>query len=297
LVSAPKLENKEVTSANLGAGAQLTTGNSRLLALSASGGFELRRDRNGFVGGLLGNYGEGAAGAGAPRTTTAENVQGKLRYERYFLDPFAGFLQLTGRYDRFQGLDFRLNVDPGVKLIFFQNDLHSMWGELGYDLQHDIRLQSARGFVDADGNPLPNQPGFLDKTYTDHSVRAYVGYRLAFNKMVSLSTGLEYVQSFRDVDRARLNFDAIVTAKLFDGFSLGLSFNARFDNAPLPTKEKLDTVSTATLIYTWEKKEPPPPPPPPPEPVPCVPAPTETVPTNPAPPPPAPVQPPPSSGT
>lgn len=277
-VAAPKealkLENKDVSQASIAGGLQLTTGNSRLLALSANGNFEIRRDRNGFLGALVANYGEGSASASAPRTTTAENVQGKLRYERYFIDPLAGFLQLTGRYDRFQGLLFRLNVDPGVKAIFFQNDTHSMWGELGYDLQHDTRLESARGFVDADGNQFPfPQPNFLPKTYTDHSVRAYVGYRAAVNKIVTFSTGIEFIQSFKEFDRSRLNFDALVAAKLFAGFSLGVGFSARFDNAPLANKEKLDTVTTATIIYAWEPKpEPPPPPPPAP---PCVPQPTD----------------------
>ena len=267
-VAAPKealkLENKDVSQASIAGGLQLTTGNSRLLALSANGNFEFRRDKNGFLGALVANYGEGSASASAPRTTTAENVQGKLRYERYFINPLAGFVQFTGRYDRFQGLLFRLNFDPGVKAIFFQNDTHSMWGELGYDLQHDTRLESARGFVDADGNQFPfPQPNFLPKTYTDHSVRAYLGYRAAVNKIVTFSTGIEFIQSFKEVDRTRLNFDALVAAKLFAGFSLGVGFSARFDNAPLANKEKLDTVTTATIIYAWEPPPPPPPPPPP----------------------------------
>ena len=53
------------------------------------------------------------------------------------------FLITTGRNDRFQGLEFRLNVDPGAKYLFVNTDPTTFWGEVGYDFQYDIRNSDA----------------------------------------------------------------------------------------------------------------------------------------------------------
>ncbi|MFO0678851.1 MAG: DUF481 domain-containing protein [Polyangiaceae bacterium] len=250
---APKTEEaKDSTNASVSAGGVLTSGNSRLLALTANGTFELRRRANGFGASLLANYGQGAA-PGKAIDTTAENLQGRLRYDRYLIDQMSLFLIGTGRYDRFQGLDFRLNVDPGLKYLFLNEPGYALWAEAGYDLQHDIRREQAR-FVDATGAPVPGAP--LPKTLTDHSARLYGGFRYAFNKEVTLSTGLEYLQSFVDVKRSRLNYDAVVAAKIGGGLSLGFGFSLRYDNAPIPGKEKLDTSTTVSLIYAFSHAPP-----------------------------------------
>jgi len=284
---APKAEEKfDGTTASVAAGGMLVTGNSRQLALTGSGVLETLFDNNGIGFSLLGNYGRGA-GEGEPVEVTAENIQGRLRYDRYLVDRLSVFLINTGRRDRFQGLDFRYNLDPGAKYLFVREPATSFWSELGYDFQYDVRRNDARVVLDADGNPVidpaTGQPELLDKTATDHSVRAFVGFRHAFNPEVSLTTGLEYLQSFVEIERARLNYDFLFAAKIVGGLSFGVGFSARFDNDPLPGKEKLDTTTTASLIYAFsnvvEPHKPPPCPPcpvpgpcPPPAPVPVAPA-------------------------
>ena len=271
---APKIDKKiDGTSVSLSAGGLLTTGNSRLLALSGNGVYETRWDKNGLGASLMGNYGQGAP-AGGPVQVTTENVQGRLRYDRYLVDEFAFFLINTGRHDRVQGLDFRYNLDPGVKYLFITDATRALWAELGYDFQYDVRRDPDRVVLDANKKPVLDangQPQLLDKTATDHSIRAFVGHKHAFNKEVTLALGLEYLQSVIDVDRYRVNADALLAAKLGAGLAVGVGFGARFDHQPLPGKEKLDTSTTLSLIYAYsdaaeaEKKtcpcpEPPPPP-------------------------------------
>jgi putative salt-induced outer membrane protein YdiY len=284
---APKNEKKiDGTNASLAAGGLLTTGNSRLLAFTANGAFDTRFNGNGFGASLLANYGQGAP-PGKSIQVTAENVQGRLRYDRYLAERASVFLIGTGRHDRFQGLDFRLNVDPGFKYLFLKESDNALWGEVGYDFQYDIRRDAARTELDAMGNPkldAAGQPVILAKTATDHSTRLFAGYRHAFNKEVTLSTGLEYLQSVVDSEHHRLNFDALFAAKIGGGLALGLGFGARYDHAPLPGKETLDTTTSVSLIYAFsdaidtpakaapcpEVTPPPPPPPlapPPPAPV------------------------------
>ena len=250
----PKADKKvDGTTITLSSGGLLTTGNSSLLALTANGAFETRTDANGFGGSLLGNYGQGAP-AGKDIQVTTENLQARLRYDRYVIEQASVFLSVAGRHDRFQGLDFRLNVDPGFKYLFLKAEANALWAEAGYDFQYDVRRNSARAVLDANNNPTVDalgQPVLLDKTLVDHSTRLFGGFRHAFNKEVTLLTGVEYLQSVVHDTRYRMNFDALFAAKVGGGLAFGVGFSARFDHAPLPGKEQLDTSTTLSLIYAF----------------------------------------------
>jgi hypothetical protein len=247
---APKIETPiDATNITLSAGGQWSSGNSNMLAGTINGALDVRRGNNAFGAAILGNYGQSAP-PGADAVENTENLQGRLRYDRYVSERASFFLIGTGRHDRFQGLDFRLNVDPGFKYIFFRDPGSSLWGEAGYDFQYDTRRDDARIQLDANGKPIAGAP-LLDKTATDHSTRAYAGYRHAFNKEVTLTTGLEYLQSFIDSNRYRLNFDALFAAKVGGGLAVGLGLSVRYDHAPLPGKVMTDTSSVLTLIYSF----------------------------------------------
>lgn len=285
LVAAPKAAEDaptidkptHTTTATVSAGGQLSTGNSRLLAGTANGKLDLRREDNGFGAALLANYGRSAA-PGEKLATTSENLQGRLRYDRYLLDSLSLFLITTGRHDRFQGLDFRLNLDPGVKYLFVNTDPTAFWGELGYDFQYDVRRDDARIPLDGTGAAIIGAP-LLAKTATDNSLRAFVGLKHAFNDKVTFTTGLEYLQSLVETKRARLNYDALFAANVAGGFSLGVGFSLRYDHDPLPGKKDLDTATTLSLIYAYSDAPPAPPPPAPPPPPPPAPAPVAPAPT------------------
>ena len=251
----------DATTVAVSAGGLLATGNSRTLALTGSGAFETRFGANGIGASVLGNYGQGAP-LGSPITASAENLQGRARYDRYFIEQASAFLIFTGRHDRFQGLDLRLNVDPGVKYLFVKSKPQAAWGELGYDFQYDVRRDDARAVVDDQKNPVLDASGapvLLDKTRTDHSARAFLGYRQAFNKEVTFSAGLEYLQSVVASTRWRLNFEALLAAKIAGGLAFGFGVTTRYDHDPLPSKTEIDTAANASLIYAFsdapEKKE------------------------------------------
>jgi putative salt-induced outer membrane protein YdiY len=256
---APKIEKPlDGTTASVSAGGVLTTGNSRLLAISGNGLYETRWDNNAVGAAFIGNYGQGAT-AGKDIQVSAENLQGKLRYDRYLVEQASLFLINTGRHDRFQGLSFRYNLDPGFKYIFVNHTSTSFWGEVGYDLQHDIRREDGRAVLDADKKPTfdaNGQPILLDKTQTDHSSRLFAGLKHAFNKEVTFASGVEYLQSFVESTRYRLNFDALIAANIGAGFAFGFGFSARYDHNPLPGKEKLDTSSTVSLIFAFDSVTP-----------------------------------------
>ncbi len=244
-----KIDKKpEGMTASLSAGGLSSTGNSKMVAFTGAGLYESRFNDNGYGASIVGNYGRSAPPEGGDMETTTQNLQGRLRYDRYVIDDASVFLLLTGRHDKFQGLTFRLNVDPGFKYLFVNEAATQFWAEAGYDFQYDVRNLSGRRILDDAGMDTGE---LLDKTETDHSSRLYVGFRHSFNDATAFSTGVEYLQSFVESERWRLNYDALFTAKFWGNLALGVGFLARYDHAPLPSKEELDTTSTLSIIYSY----------------------------------------------
>ena len=64
---------------------------------------------------------------------------------------FAVFGAVSARHDRFQGLELRINLDPGVSYYFIDEEKQQLWLEGGYDFQHDIRRDDAIADAYADG--------------------------------------------------------------------------------------------------------------------------------------------------
>jgi putative salt-induced outer membrane protein len=139
-------------------------------------------------------------------------------------------------------LDFRLNIDPGLAYYFIDQEMQQFWGELGYDLQHDIRSEEALINAAAAGTPVT-------KTETRNNARLFVGYTNEVNTMVTFKTGLEYLQAFVDPENARVNWDLAVTSKLAGNFSMATTLSVKYDNNPLPDVEKTDVVTAINLVY------------------------------------------------
>jgi hypothetical protein len=59
---------------------------------------------------------------------------------------------------------------------------------------------------------------------------------------------------------SRLNFDALLAAHLGAGLSVGVGFSAKYNSAPLPGKQNVDSTGTVALIYAFGGPPPAPPP-------------------------------------
>jgi putative salt-induced outer membrane protein len=240
---------KDTTELSIAAGGLTASGNSRLVALTTASNFRLRREKNQFSAVLAGNYTRAGRPGEGDSVTTVENIQGKTRYDRFISGEFGAFLGVQGRRDRFQGLNLRLQVDPGVFYYFVDEQSQQLWTEVGYDLLHDIRRNDS--IFDAAGNRLLDANGDpLAKTKTVHSGRLFAGYINKLNEAVTFTLGLEYLQAIKDTTFWKFNGDAALTSKLGKQFSLATSFSLRYDHAPLPGKEKTDTITSLSLVYT-----------------------------------------------
>lgn len=236
-------EVTDATEAKVQLGALMSTGNSRSLATTGSGSMRLRRADNEFSAVVAANYARSAATPADDTEATMENYQGKLRYDRFVSERVSLFLSFSGRRDRFQGLDARLNLDPGLAYYFIVEEKQRLWAELGYDLQYDVRRDEAIALAAIEGTDL-------EKTKTRHSARGFLGYHTNVNEHVSFDTGAELLVGIPSTENWRLNWDTSLTAALDTRFSLGASFNLRYDNNPLPGVEELDTITAMNLICT-----------------------------------------------
>lgn len=244
----PKDEDaSHVTEASIAAGGLFSSGNARALALTAGGKLRLRRDEHQFSAAVASNFARSGK-AGENVATTVENYQGLLRYDYFLTNNFALFLQSSGRHDRFQGLDLRWNVDPGIAYYAVNTKKQTLRLELGYDFQYDIRRDEARvqPVTDPEAPALP----LLPKTKALHNVRAFAGYENKLYKEVSFITSLEYLQNVEDAGTYRFVFDAGIKSNISDNFALATTYTMRFENRPLPDVEKADSIASVNLVYT-----------------------------------------------
>lgn len=238
-------ESKDATELKISAGGVLSAGNSRSLAFTSAGDFRLRRGDDQLSVAVAGNYGRSRAARGEPMQTTVENLQGRVRYDRFVTEHLALFFATSARRDRFQGLDLRLNLDPGFAYYFIDEKESQFWSELGYDLQYDVRRDDALDAAAAEGQDL-------DKTDLRHSARAFLGYKRSLNGQVHFSTGLEYLLGLPETDYWRLNWDAALSASVGGAFSIATTVSLKYDHHPLPLVEELDALTAVNLVYALQ---------------------------------------------
>lgn len=237
-----KPDDKDATELEISAGGLASAGNSRSLAATTAGKFRLRRGSDQVGAGVAANYAESQVNKGEGLQTTVENFQGKVRYDRFLAGSFAVFGSVSARHDRFQGLELRINLDPGASYYFIDEEKQQLWFEGGYDFQHDIRRDDAIAAALADNY-------YLGKTQDRHSVRGFVGYSSELNDSVKVTTGLEYLQGFNPATNYRLNWDGAVTSAVGKGFSIATAVSVRYDHNPIPGVENTDIVTSISLVY------------------------------------------------
>ncbi|MCC6648814.1 MAG: DUF481 domain-containing protein [Polyangiaceae bacterium] len=246
---------KDAAELALSLGLLAADGNSKAQAYTGAEKYRLRRGENQVKQAFAFNYARAAVDDG-PMQDTVRNFQGLLRFDR-FLGDFTLFLSTQGRNDKFQGLDFRLQVDPGAAYYFINQKEQLLWTEFGYDLTTDFRNQeavdAARATAIADGK----DPQKIKETRTLHSARLFFGYDHALSDTSKLTLGLEYLQGIasnesQTANAYRVNFDAALTAKVFKALSMATSYSLRIDSAAEQVgKKKTDQILAASLVYTF----------------------------------------------
>jgi len=240
----PPEEANDTTEAKISAGGLFTSGNAQSTSITSGANFRLRRTENQLTAAAAANYASARPQGAAESKKTVENFQAKTRYDRFVSPVLAVFGAASIRSDRFQGLDLRLNLDPGFALYVVDSKTRQLWSELGYDYQHDVRNASA-----LDAARLSNPGLELPKTEDRHSGRLFLGYNDSFNKNVSISTGLEFLQALAHTENRRVNWDVSLSSSLAGKLSVATTFSLRYDHNPLPGIKHTDAIEAVSLVY------------------------------------------------
>lgn len=242
----------EETLITLSAGATLNTGNTRAIAGNIGAALSLKREDDVFSASLSFNYGRAALrgmdGTFADMQTNTENLQGRVRYDRYLSDDDALFVAVLGRRDRFAGLDGRVQAQLGYLRNFFleEEGKHRLWGEAGYDLSYD----------DYYPNPLLDPMGnALEGDALVHSARLFFGYENRVNDNVTFKTGVEGLMNVEDLEDTRIEWKSALTSDLSDALKLSLEFALGYDHQPVPGRDELDTLTTLNIVLSLDASE------------------------------------------
>jgi putative salt-induced outer membrane protein YdiY len=230
----PAEETTDFTRLTLGAGGMIARGNSQVQNYNALGDFGLRRGANQLA-------------------VKASLNQGS-----------SGFVQASALTDKFQGVDLRLNIDPGIA-IYAINEADHQWSfDVGYDFQYE-------DYRDEAIEPL-----------TLHNARVATNYVNAVNESVTFKTGAEYLLALSPWEQcywvtessasiranecdetkpndaiekvARVNWSLLayarLDAKVSDKFAVQTALELRHDNSPVQLNYAMnDLRSSVNLTY------------------------------------------------
>jgi putative salt-induced outer membrane protein YdiY len=236
LTPAEEEEDVYMSELSLAMGGLFSSGNARTVALTAMAKYRLRRFEHQLMAAAATNFARAATPPNTSAETTVENYQGLARYD-YFLDNRVSvFAQAVARRDRFQGLDLRLNLDPGVAYHFIETKSQRLVTEAGYDLQYDLRRDEGLNG--------------LERARTLHNARVFLGYENKLYPQVSFISALEHIQNFDDTEVYRSVFDVGLKSTIKEKWAVQGTFTLRYENRPLPGVVQADALASIALVYT-----------------------------------------------
>ncbi|HEY4394506.1 MAG TPA: DUF481 domain-containing protein [Polyangia bacterium] len=267
-------------------GFTMTSGNSQTTGLVGTGSVSRKEGNNRLAFDANGAYGRSnilTADFNDPTAPTAitgfhrddvettNNWLLKGRYDRFFTANNSGYAAASAAADKIAGKSFYGGGQVGYSRQVFKSTVHLVVAELGYDYSYE-------SYVEAGTTTPPS--------VSIHSARLFAGETLTLSKAtgisasfealfnlnkesnaLNVSTGMPGVDAFHDT---RLNAKVGLTTTLFAKLSIGFGFTLKYDQnpAPLPIPpgslagatfdtgfqpfaEKVDTLTEATLIYTF----------------------------------------------
>jgi Protein of unknown function, DUF481 len=221
-------------------GLAASTGNAQAISLTASGAVSRRAGDNKLSAEVAAAFARsrvfvasdsnGTPGIGADELrsvtqTTSESWWVKTRYDRFFTERDALFVQGGLAADRPAGKALLAGGQLGYRRVFYERARRQLAGELGYDFTHQEYV--------ATGAALQI-----------HSGRAFLGYHAEPDLLIGIDSSLELLTNLNaeltPTGRVGpLGDNRIVallgaTFKLGEGGSIGLRFTAHYESAPAP---------------------------------------------------------------
>lgn len=186
------------------------------------------------------------------RSTTAETLAGKLRYDRFLTEFNSLFVAALGSRDIPAGKDLVVGGQIGYSRRLHKSERAEAVGEFGYDFSYEDLTSGTTNEI--------------------HSARAFIGFKAEMTEGATVDSSIEaltnlnsYALPTKDAGFAedtRINVRAAISAKIGKNLAFQTAIEAKYDNRPaplsianlapdfVPESSKLDTVMKASLIYT-----------------------------------------------
>ena len=172
----------------------------------------------------------------ASSVETARNWDLGLRYERLIIEKLSGYAAETLDGDTFAGYTQRYNSDVGGKYLIIKNKELSWSGEAGYELSI--------------------QNNNVGTSATDHFIRLYTEVSYDWTPTFNTKYGFEALPSLTDSNLFRLNSTLGATAAISSIFSIKLSYDVKYNNAPpAGVVFKTDSVFTTALVAKFDSSK------------------------------------------
>jgi hypothetical protein len=188
--------------------------------------------------------------------TTAEAIEGKLRYDRFLSEKQSLYLAALARHDVPAGKDLAGGGQLGYSRQLHRTEHHEVVAELGYDVSYEDPVG------DADANTIHSMRGFL-------GFKGKLGAGNSFETSAEVLVNLNSLESplgeIKAGDDTRVNGRAAWISKASKDLSLSFSVDFKLDAAPAPlvipgatfdpgfmiSAATLDTLFKASLIYSF----------------------------------------------
>jgi putative salt-induced outer membrane protein YdiY len=224
-------------------GAVFTTGNTESLLVDGSSYtlWRIKRWENKWRLGVLFNKVTENVGSPSSVGTIANYIYGFYRLDYYFLPRTTVYVGGGGYVDEIKGIDLAANAFVGISHYWLRTPTYSLNTSLGYDYTHEDRV-----------DPIPSDD--------IHAISVGLIYKQQFKPYLGFSQSLLGLENAQDGHDFRLNSDTELKVTLTKHLGLVIGFHLRFDNEPVPTFKKLDTITDVSLAIAFggdaEKKAP-----------------------------------------
>ena len=166
-------------------------------------------------------------------TKNAERYSTEIRGDRTHADRLYSFGYGGWLQDRFAGFDARCEPAPARR----------QWTPAG---------DGTGGFLLGEGGLTFNREEYTDDTDSDFlGGRVYGMYEYHFAEKTRFTQSLEWLPDFHESDNWKLNAETALLAALNSWLSLKTSYLVRYNNDPIGSLEKTDTILGASLVVNY----------------------------------------------
>lgn len=203
-----------------------TSGNTEVATLAGKNTLIFR-----FTEKTKGTWKLGALYGKSDGTKNAERYSTEIRVDRTHADRLYSFGYGGWLQDRFAGFDARYDVGAGAGYRLVTGPKHFLLGEGGLTF---------------------NREEYTDDTDSDFlGGRVYGMYEYHFTEKNRFTQSLEWLPDFHESDNWKLNAETALLAALNNRLSLKTSYMVRYNNDPIGSLEKTDTILGASLVVNY----------------------------------------------